>query len=437
MAKLIVTSFFILLSVLIFSITPTHAAYNPPPGSGQAPLCPDGYPGCNPPIDSSATPQIKDGGLSILGLFRALTGMVVGGAANETPSPNLLLDVEGKVGATDYCDKDGNNCTKAADLGGYKKIIFKELANFGTGQLTSMSPTNSKGNLMLDSGGPIGFVRSMRDVDGDGTTEETLVILNTDTNSGGGGGGFQPPSNCGLNQVLQWNGSAWVCGTATGSSVSVGAGDGLILSGTQSNPILSLKTCPTNYILKNTGSGWQCAIDNAGGTGGTQPDNLGNHVALQTLNLNGHWISGDNDNEGLTMNSVGKGTFSGGLLVGSDLDVNNNIRIGGGTPGVGKVLASKDTSGNAEWKSLPIGDTFTVYSQTHSDTGSIDTLPQEFFINAKLCFLTGVQDIPDDAQVGPGLCKVILDPGTSMAAGATKPWVLQYRGATCEAICFK
>jgi len=44
------------------------------------------------------------------------TGRV--GIGDVSPDNGLKLDVEGKVGASDYCDQNGNNCTVATDLGG-------------------------------------------------------------------------------------------------------------------------------------------------------------------------------------------------------------------------------------------------------------------------------------------------------------------------------
>jgi len=40
------------------------------------------------------------------------------GIGDATPDAGLKLDVEGRIGATEYCDEDGNNCTAAGDLGG-------------------------------------------------------------------------------------------------------------------------------------------------------------------------------------------------------------------------------------------------------------------------------------------------------------------------------
>ena len=49
------------------------------------------------------------------------------GIGDTTPDSGLKLDVEGKVGATEYCDQNGANCTAAADLGGGGNFSFNEL----------------------------------------------------------------------------------------------------------------------------------------------------------------------------------------------------------------------------------------------------------------------------------------------------------------------
>ncbi len=40
------------------------------------------------------------------------------GIGDASPDGSLKLDVEGQIGATQYCDQNGNNCTAAASLGG-------------------------------------------------------------------------------------------------------------------------------------------------------------------------------------------------------------------------------------------------------------------------------------------------------------------------------
>ncbi|EKE16550.1 MAG: hypothetical protein ACD_11C00004G0048 [uncultured bacterium] len=65
------------------------------------------------PINTSGIGQIKSGNLIINSGGSYPTGLVVNGNAgigDATPDNGLKLDVEGKVGATEYCDQNGENC---------------------------------------------------------------------------------------------------------------------------------------------------------------------------------------------------------------------------------------------------------------------------------------------------------------------------------------
>jgi len=46
-------------------------------------------------------------------------------------------------------------------------------------------------------------------------------------------------------------------------------------------------------------------VQTTAATGGGTADNLGNHIATQNIQLNGHWLAGDADNEGLYVNDLG------------------------------------------------------------------------------------------------------------------------------------
>lgn len=60
------------------------------------------------------------------------------------------------------------------------------------------------------------------------------------------------------------------------------------------------KNCTSGQVLKWNGTTWACAGDNIG-----MPDNFGSHVATQNIQLNGHWLSGDGDNEGVFIHESG------------------------------------------------------------------------------------------------------------------------------------
>ncbi len=421
---------YFLFSILILAlfVIPTHAAYNPPPGSGQAPLCPDGYPGCNPPIDSSATPQIKDGGLSILGLFRALTGMVVGGAANETPSPNLLLDVEGKVGATDYCDKDGNNCTKAGNLGGFKNIWYADTNSvfLPNNKLTA----SSNGTLTLRGNG-ITFAHNAVDADGDGVSEPGLILSVT-------GGGVQGPQ--GPQGPVGPQGPPGQDGNGAGTVTKVKASKGLKAWTIGGSPLsndeitssgqIGLQNCSTDgQVLKYdaTSKSWNCASDIGGGAS----DNLGNHVAGQALKMGTQNIEFHNGGTGAQYNWITQDTTAADALIIQSPKL--RLKVGGATGAIGasgQVLTVSGGNGDAVW-SDPFAS-MRISGPYSADDANNDGLPGTLSasLSKKFCFLTRV-----NAHVTDKNPQCLIGKG---GAGTVPPfdWTLSAYYADCQMYCF-
>ncbi|MCS7074250.1 MAG: hypothetical protein NZ108_07270, partial [Bacteroidia bacterium] len=71
--------------------------------------------------------------------------------------------------------------------------------------------------------------------------------------------------------------------------------------------LLVYQTDGTAGFYYYDGSTWTMISSGSGG------DNLGNHIATQTIRLNGNWLSGDGDNEGVWVannGNVGIGTNS-------------------------------------------------------------------------------------------------------------------------------
>lgn len=66
------------------------------------------------PVHTGSAAQTK---LGLLGAFELMTNRATVGA-DPTPEANLLLDVNGRVGASEYCDQNGLNCTTTLGGGG-------------------------------------------------------------------------------------------------------------------------------------------------------------------------------------------------------------------------------------------------------------------------------------------------------------------------------
>ena len=103
------------------------------------------HPTAEPPNDNAPAPinvsdidQVKSGGLSVGSLVVDGSGYVNGevGIGTATTSGDLLLDVEGSVGATEYCDENGENCI-ALTNDGVRRVGSVDLiwdASSGCGQ---------------------------------------------------------------------------------------------------------------------------------------------------------------------------------------------------------------------------------------------------------------------------------------------------------------
>jgi len=71
------------------------------------------------PINIGTNDQVKNGGLSVDALA-VFGGTYIQGASSTSPAPTgqVDVDVEGNVGASEYCDRDGTNCFSASQITG-------------------------------------------------------------------------------------------------------------------------------------------------------------------------------------------------------------------------------------------------------------------------------------------------------------------------------
>ena len=162
------------------------------------------------------------------------------GIGTSAVSAGLRLNVAGKVGATEYCDESGANCTAAASLGGS-----------GGGAPTTASYV------------VIGL-------DGDLSNERTLVGGTGVSVSDGGAGGNVTITNT-LGDTI--SSAEIINGTITYSDTN-----------TNSIQRRVVGTCSAGYAIRAIDSAGNvtCEYDDSGSSG----DNLGNHSATQNLDMN-------------------------------------------------------------------------------------------------------------------------------------------------------
>ena len=91
-------------------------------------------------------------------------------------------------------------------------------------------------------------------------------------------------------------------------------------------------------ILAYSGGDWVVSATTAGGGA----DNLGNHTASQTLNLNGNWLSGDGDAEGLQV--LADGTVSASGIVSATAFVGDGSSLTGISTASGDQVISGTTN---------------------------------------------------------------------------------------------
>ncbi len=199
------TGFLILGFLFALGISVTYAAWAPSPKNPLDPL----YSSDWNTVAHNASSWERTGDINLQGndIFSNTLGGV--GIGNTSLSADLKVDVEGKVGATHFCDNEGLNCLTTED------VISGELAGIR--------------GLILDGG--LQMVGS------------NIGIIT---------------AGCGDGQILKYIGGAWQCADDGGSGTGTTDISGVV--------------CTDNEILKYIGGVWQCATDLTGGTAGADTD---------------------------------------------------------------------------------------------------------------------------------------------------------------------
>ncbi len=173
---------------------------------------------------------------------------------------DATMDPRITISSVPYAIRAGT-ASDSDTVGGMMPTGFQKRVTGTCGTGSFMTVINADGSVTCVAAatgtGDITAVAAGAGLMGGGTTGDvTLSLINT----------------CGLNEILKWSGTAWLCAAdATGIS-TITAGSGLMTSGSGTTVTLSLlSSCAMGQLLKWNGAAWACANDidtdtNSGGT---------------------------------------------------------------------------------------------------------------------------------------------------------------------------
>ncbi len=313
------------------------------------------------------------------------------GVGDTTPDGTLKFDVEGQVGATEYCDSDGLNCTPAANLGGglwseNGTDVYRASGGVAIGlnstahSLETAGDIVSGGRIFGANGGPSTPTYSFDSdtntgIYGTGSDEVRIATAGAlrarFANNGNVGFGTHTPAAAldvrtsisgeeGLrvqtvggsaeNSILTYHdgalkhnffisagnaqlrmyqagGGAHTLQMNGGGLTYFNGGDVAIGSTAASGALVLDVTGAVGADNYCDSAGGNCFTAASVGSGGA--DNLGNHTATQALAMGGFAITGAS-----AITTSGVGTFNGGVIVDGDSMIN----------GAGNIHTAKSVS---------------------------------------------------------------------------------------------
>jgi hypothetical protein len=188
--------------------------------------------------------------------------------------------------------------------------------------------------------------------------------------------------SCTANQLLKWSGSAWVCADdSTGTTYNIAAGQGLALTGAQSN-LFGLQNCTAGQVLKSGGGNWAC-----------QGDNDTTYIATVNhgLLLTGTGFGLDACPSGQVMKSQGTGNWACAADDSATYDViaSGGLRRVGTTFGIGSCASGEimKSTGSGFWScqadnnslgtvtQITAGSGLTTGGSPITSTGTLSLLP--------------------------------------------------------------
>ncbi len=331
----------IVFLALLLALGTSYALADWDNAPGNPPDCPNSIEGCNTPVNISGVDQVKDGGLSVGSLSVDGGAMILGGVTSSVPTPifELALRALGRIGATEYCDRDGTSCYPISALVGGDGGPGDPPGNTTWTQVGNNQYSSLSGNVGIGQSNPT----SKLDVYTESNDATALRVRNWGTGSNTYGVHISTGGTGGAGTALYVAGNAVGGGKAivvpsTGGPVEINSS---LCLGSSSNPA-------------NCKSTW----------GSSSGDNLGNHIATDNIELNGKWLSNDGDDEGIQVSNAGNvrigpeisSTNNFKLEVNGDIQTNGSLRLEGTGSlflptgaGIGKVLTSNGP-GLAAWE---------------------------------------------------------------------------------------
>lgn len=307
---------FILLLVVAFGLLSQTVLANWTQPNNPPPTCNAGDPGCDPPVNVSATPQVKAGGLGIFGNFLVGTkdlfvDHATGRVGIGLTGPTQVLDVAGYVRGVGLCIAD--DCRDSWPSGGNGSGVSKIIA----GNNISISPSGGTGDVTINAtGGGTNYWNA----------SSNSILFNGINHNSYGSVGINTDPVYTLDVRHPSGAKAYVAG-------SVG---------------VTGKLC-----LGSFGSNWddstKCISSWPSGGGG---DNLGDHTMREDLKTNGFKINRAGGGVGLSFDASGNALFSGAGSFGSNLVFNGELAPEGNTCTNGQTIKKQSTG---QWVCADLG----------------------------------------------------------------------------------
>ena len=218
---------------------------------------------------------------------------------NSGPTPNLIIfSTDGGTTWTEPIEM----ARSGIKLGSGVSIGFAATSGHTYGDQWDFTVTEGfmDSLVVVDGNVGIGTTEPQAKLDIVGTTKTRDLTITNKTTCGKLSTDAQGAVQCGIDS----DSGGDITGVTAGTGLSGGGDSGSVTLNVDPNVIQKRvsSTCPAGQSIRAISATGEvtCEVDD------NTPDNLGNHTATQNLKLNGNWLSGDGQNEGIFIQANGK-----------------------------------------------------------------------------------------------------------------------------------